>query len=230
MIEISHRETRRTLAQQFRLLGACAAVGAAYVACYGALLGMSIPHPVVGALAGGLLGATIGAYYGVVAWGVGLFLCSFLGARRGAIIGWLTPTLNFLLPLPWKPARFLAELMRHFLLPRMPSLIPPLMEIGRAVAQATGAGEWGFELAFVVIPALLAGCIGAVVVCSLQAGRSRVPGVNWLVAVVGEPRPQRWSPARLRPTREMVPAHLPEGRGDEPSPANLPSAGTGGDA
>src|SRR5262249_42606410 len=115
--------------------------------------------------------------------------------------------------------------------------ILPSFEIGRAFGQATGAGEWGFEVAFLAILPLMAVCLGIVVACGLHTARSCVPGGKWLRRVCRQiPPPARVPPRGARPAGggraagEMVPARVPEGRGDEPSPSGLLSAGIGGDA
>jgi hypothetical protein len=151
-----------------------------------------------GALAGALFGAMIGGAVGLV------------GHRLGGRIGWCLAGAYGGLGIVGGILVFLSSHCDPY---REVLLLPP--------PYATIA-TWGFGYL------LTGGLLGLAIGSAVQSGRSRVPGVQYVAQVITEVNPPVPPTEASQPAAEVIPAAAPEGRGDEPSPSALPSAGSGG--
>jgi hypothetical protein len=72
---------------------------------------------------------------------------------------------------------------------------------------------------FFLLPALIGGALGLAVGFGLRKGKSLLPGVRQLAAVLNDARPPARTVRHSSATAEVTPSLAPVGRGDEAAPA-----------
>jgi hypothetical protein len=190
-------EPVRALPAKSSVVAASAALGAGYGAAFGALA-MGFRNDDM--LFGGLGGALLGLIGGGALGVVALPM----GSRSG-----------------WCWAAILAGVI-------LGGIAPSFAVSGQVIWDAPHSQTgplWGLLTA--VTPPVIAAALGLAVARGLNAGRSRVPGVQGVVNAIHAARVTAQSRDRSRATTEVLPAPAPAGHGDEPSPAGLPSAAGG---
>jgi hypothetical protein len=159
------------------------------------------------ALFGTIYGMACGGIYGAV---VGVVIGAPFGAFYGAIGGCVFGVLGGLIggPAGWRLAGLVGGLVAAL-----------------AVLHPGGWNHGGLAMMptwFYVLPSVIGGSVGTGIGVGLRRGASPLPGVTHFAETVRAIETEPLPPRLPRPTwpSELTPAAAPEGRGDEPSPAN----------